>query len=363
MARSSPSSFSAPIRVLDLFAGAGGLTEGFRQASTRFSTVRAVESDISAAASYTFNHGNVAFAGRIEDWLRSEDVPQADVIVGGPPCQGFSSLGKQNLEDERNQLWRRYAETIRRAEPKYFVVENVASFLTSLQAERFRKQTYGKGPLGAYTFQARLLNTADYGASQVRKRAVIIGHHRDLEFPGFPEPTHSRESWPTLKKVLSGLPECVWDMALPDDWISFRNKELPGAFRTDQLHLTRHYEPISLERFGHIAEGENRFKIPDHLLSPGWRKHKTGSGDVMGRLSWDRPSVTIRTEFFKPEKGRYLHPRQNRALTHHEAARIQGFPDEYRWVGSKAAIARQIGNAVPIPLGAAIARQLLAGGL
>jgi DNA (cytosine-5)-methyltransferase 1 len=360
-AMSRASRLSPPTRthVLDLFSGAGGLTQGFHEASEGFTTVRAVESDVAAAASYTMNHGGVAFAGSIEDWLRSEDVPDADVVIGGPPCQGFSSLGKQDVEDARNQLWRRYADVISKAEPKYFVVENVATFLNSPQLQRFRAQTYRNGRLRTYTFQARILNAADYGAAQVRRRVVLIGHHRDLEFPGFPKPTHDRDSWPTLKQALSGLPERVHDIALPDRWTHFADRDLPGPFKTNELHLARSYEPVSLERFGYIGEGENRFKIPYHLLAPCWRRHTTGSTDVMGRLSWDRPSVTIRTEFFKPEKGRYLHPREHRALTHQEAARIQGFPDNYQWVGSKVAIARQIGNAVPIQLGAAIARQLL----
>src|ERR1700744_1609418 len=101
------------------------------------------------------------------------------------------------------------------------------------------------------------------------------------------------------------------------------------------MHLTRYYEPSSLRRFARIPPGGNRFDLPRHLMSQCWRDHTTGSTDVMGRLSWDKPSVTIRTEFFKPEKGRYLHPTEPRALTHHEAARIQGFPDDYLWVGSK----------------------------
>jgi DNA (cytosine-5)-methyltransferase 1 len=113
-----------------------------------------------------------------------------------------------------------------------------------------------------------------------------------------------------------------------------------------------------MDRFRAIPAGGNRFDIPDHLLSECWAKHKSGSADVMGRLSWDKPSVTIRTEFFKPEKGRYLHPDEHRALTHLEAALIQGFPESHRWVGSKTSIARQIGNAVPIPLGRAIAAHL-----
>ena len=364
MACASRSSFAAPIPVLDIFAGAGGLSQGFSEVSKRFKTVRAVENDAAAAASYAKNHGqDSVYAGPIQDWLKSEDVPSADVVIGGPPCQGFSALGKQDELDRRNQLWLRYAETIRKAEPKYFILENVPAFLQSVQLQRLQRQCQPKGPLGAYRFQARILNAAEYGAAQVRKRVVLVGHRRELAFPGFPEPTHSRETWLTLKDVLSGIPESVTTLDLPDRWTEVGDKDLPGIFETTELHLTRCYEKRSLERFGYIPRGGNRFDIPDHLLSPCWRRHKSGSGDVMGRLGWDKPSVTIRTEFFKPEKGRYLHPSEHRALTHHEAARIQGFPDDYLWVGSKSAIARQIGNAVPVPLGSAIARQLLASGL
>lgn len=135
-------------------------------------------------------------------------------------------------------------------------------------------------------------------------------------------------------------------------------KETNAPFRTYELHLSRNYAPLSLARFSAIPVEGNRFDLPDELQAPCWRKHKTGSGDVMGRLSWDKPSVTIRTEFFNPEKGRYLHPTENRALTHHEAARIQGFPDSHQWVGSKTAIAKQIGNAVPVPLAAALATHI-----
>lgn len=362
--RSDAPSGARMIRVLDLFAGAGGLSLGLTEASKRFTTARAVENDSAAAASYAENHGtDVVFAGKIQEWLKSEDVPPADLVIGGPPCQGFSALGKQNELDERNQLWLRYADALRKAEPMYFVLENVPAFLHSVQLKRLQRQCQPKGRLGTYTFQAKILNAADFGAAQIRKRVVLIGHHRDLPFPGFPEPTHSRGAWQNLKDVLTGLSESVRAIDLPDRWTQFSGKELPGAFETDELHVSRYYERRSLERFGYIPTGGNRFDIPDHLLPPCWRKHKSGSADVMGRLVWDRPSVTIRTEFFKPEKGRYLHPTEHRTLTHHEAARIQGFPDTYLWVGSKASIARQIGNAVPIPLGTAIGKQLLATSL
>lgn len=351
------------IRVIDLFSGAGGLSAGFKNASNRFETVRAVEWDPAAAASYeaTFGEG-IVFAGSIQAWLDRETVPQADLIVGGPPCQGFSTLGKQDEEDERNSLWREYMRTILKAKPKYFVVENVAAFAKSPQYELFVKETESGGQLQDYAFQHRVLNAADYGAPQARKRTVIIGHLRTLPFPGFPEPTHAGQHI-SVRKAFEDIPEEVTGIDLPTGRsVEVSGRVFAGPFTREQLHLGRRYTQLSLDRFDAIGEGGNRFDIArkrPELLPKCWANHTTGSADVMGRLRWDDPAVTIRTEFFKPEKGRYLHPTANRAITHYEAAVLQGFPAEHKFVGSKTAIARQIGNAVPIPLGQAIARKLL----
>jgi DNA (cytosine-5)-methyltransferase 1 len=347
------------ITVLDLFAGAGGLTAGFREASPRFDTVQAVEMDQAAAASYeaTFGEG-VVYAGAIQDWLREGRAPRSvDVIVGGPPCQGFSTLGRQDVQDERNFLWQTYAETIARVRPKYFVVENVAAFAASPQFEAF-SNAIGQGALRDYKFEHRILNAADYGAAQVRKRAVMIGRHRDLPHLEFPAPSHVGQ-WVTVGDALRDVGAETSRIELPTDRSTqFRGRHYAGSFTADELHLGRNYSSLSLQRFSHIPEGGNRFDIPDELLAPCWQRHRSGTADVMGRLRWDRPSVTIRTEFFKPEKGRYLHPTAARAITHYEAALLQGFSTSHRFVGSKTAIARQIGNAVPIPLAMAIGMQL-----
>jgi DNA (cytosine-5)-methyltransferase 1 len=355
------------IKVLDLFAGAGGLSAGLHEASTRYRTVRAVEMDKAAAASYeaTFGQG-LAYAGPIQDWLADEDVPSVDVIVGGPPCQGFSTLGKQDVEDQRNFLWQEYAETIVRAKPRYFIVENVAAFAKSRQFEDFTAATALGGALADYQFEHRVLNAADFGAPQARKRAVVIGWRHDVEFPGWPDPTHSADgrSLPKHKTVADALDRVPLapDMdAEFNRWrVEFAGREYAGSFTPRQMHWSREYSDLSKRRFREIPEGGNRFDLPESLLADCWKKHRTGSADVMGRLHWNRPSVTIRTEFFKPEKGRYLHPDPavHRAITHYEAALLQGFPDGHRFVGSRTAIAKQIGNAVPIPLGAAIGRQL-----
>ena len=348
--------------MLDLFAGAGGLTAGFHAASNRFESVRAVEMDQAAAATYaqTFGPG-IVYTGPIERWLEEEEVPEVDVVVGGPPCQGFSTLGKQDAEDDRNSLWRKYGETIVRAKPKYFVVENVAAFARSQQYLDFQEAVKPGGFLEDYDFDHRILNAADFGTPQARKRAVLIGHRRDLEAPEFPEPTHDPSTHVSVRTALDGVPASP-DM---DDLFSTRvveheGRTFAGTFSPRDLHIGRSYRKLSMDRFAEIPLGGNRFDLPDKLKARCWIDHKSGSGDVMGRLHLDKPAVTIRTEFFKPEKGRYLHPTQNRAISHYEAAILQGFPDSHRFVGSRTAIARQIGNAVPIPLGAAIGRQLAA---
>lgn len=356
------------IRVLDLFAGAGGLTAGFHEGSTRFRSVAAVEMDAAAAASYEATFGkDIVFAGSIQKWLATRDMPKnIDVVVGGPPCQGFSTLGKQNEEDERNTLWEQYANTILRVTPKYFVVENVAAFAKSHQFQQFVEATNPGGFLEQYAFEHRILNSADFGSPQARKRAVLIGHHRDLPFPGFPDPTHGDPAkksplprYATVADSISGVPIVPdRDHLLLERSVEYNAHTYAGTFAPRDLHWNRNYTDLSMRRFTAIPEGGNRFDLKGDLLAPCWVRHSTGSGDVMGRLHWNKPAVTIRTEFFKPEKGRYLHPTANRAITHYEAALLQGFPETHRFVGSKTAIARQIGNAVPIALGAAIGRQL-----
>lgn len=227
------------IRVLDLFAGAGGLTAGFHNASARFVSVAAVEKDLAAAASYEATFGDdIVFAGGIDEWLDTAKMPEdVDVLVGGPPCQGFSTLGKRQEEDHRNELWRSYARTILAVKPKYFVVENVAVFEKSRQFQDFHKATEPGEFLENYRFQHRVLNSADFGAAQSRKRAVLIGHRRDLPFPGLPEPTHNsegtgglqRHEW--VKDVFARIPgDPDRDDVFDTKSMIFAGKTFAGAF-------------------------------------------------------------------------------------------------------------------------------------
>lgn len=355
------------IRTLDLFSGAGGLTTGMSLApGLRIDPVCAVEFDESAAATYTLNHGGsiknghvvdgTVYAGSIQDWLDEVQPLEVDLVVGGPPCQGFSTLGRQDVNDKRNYLWRKYAEVVQTSTPRYFVLENVAAFLTSPQWDLLQTELES-GMLADYEIEVDILNAADYGAVQARKRVIVMGHRKDQPAPGMPVKTHQHNHI-KVDEVFRHIPNKVDRIGVPDGSVRYCDRERPGVFSTRQLHFGRLYTSRSLARFAAIPVKGNRFDLPDNLLPPCWRRHRTGTADVMGRLHLDKPSVTIRTEFFKPEKGRYLHPTEDRVITHYEAAKIQGFPESYQWVGTREEIARQIGNAVPIPLGQAIGRRL-----
>lgn len=389
------------INVIDLFAGCGGFTQGFREFCPRgattspFRTVGAVELDIAAASSYAANFADEAGgaeniyagtkAGDIANWDPGQIKNEVDVILGGPPCQGFSSLGKEDSDDPRNALWQQYMRVVNVLHPKVFVIENVDRFLTSRAYQEFyaslQSATERGGELRDYVLEEpRILNSADYGVPQARRRAIILATRQDLisEHPKgiglqYPEPTHGRNAvhaldlplgesvpkpWIPVREVLSRRPRKMKTTNLPDRRKDLLGKELPGIFRTRELHIGRQPTPLSLMRYAAIPPGGNRHDLPEELSTESWMRHRSGSADVMGRLHWDRPAVTIRTKFYKPEKGRYLHPKENRPITHMEAALLQDFPMDFQWCGSKIEIARQIGNAVPVGLARAIAGQV-----
>lgn len=329
--RMTESSFT----FVDLFSGAGGMTLGFRQAG--FKPVFAVECDRSAAATYRANFGSHVYEGRIED-LDLSQIPVADVVIGGPPCQGFSPLGKMTPGDQRlqehvdlNGLLYYYAAVIEVMQPRAFVMENVPELLKSLQFEALVRRVEKLG----YRTAAEVLNAADFGVPQLRRRAITVGLlGYDAELPD------AGGTRTTVRDAIAHMP-------LQPDGLNW--------------HVGRNPTARSIERYKCIPPGGNRFDLvrrrPD-LAPQCWLKKKSGSTDVFGRLEWDKPALTIRTEFFKPEKGRYLHPSADRPITHREAALLQTFPEDFAFVGSKIEVARQIGNAVPPRLARAVAEKL-----
>ncbi len=335
-----------PYTLIDLFAGCGGMTRGFLD-SGRFEPVFAVEVDRDAAASYAANFGRHIHVGRIE---QVEEFPDADVVIGGPPCQGFSPLNRDGVGFERRALWRDYLRALDQAVPRAFVMENVPELLIAPEYREFRRAAEKRG----YTIAGDVLNAADYGVPQRRRRAIVIGMRGQA--PAWPRATHSApdapaigtDRWRTFREAVAGLP------LKPDG----RN-----------WHNARNPRPESVRRYRAVPrDGGDRFQMQrnldraglGHLVPNCWRNKPTGTTDVFGRLWWDRPALTIRTEFFKPEKGRYLHPSAHRPITLREAARCMSFPDDFRFPEdqSMTSVAKQIGNAVPPALAAALATAL-----
>lgn len=353
-------------KLIDLFSGAGGLTLGFTQAfGHNFNPIWANDNNKDAVATYNANFGNHCSYGDIVTLLCDEQVaiPQADVVIGGPPCQGFSLLNKNKQNDPRKQLWRPFLDVVQRAGAEVFVMENVPQLLDSLEYQEIKQEAEKYG----FKLVAQTLCAADYGVPQRRYRAFIIGcrfANPEAVFP--PKRTHYNPNNGLMRSLFKTNSEYIVE---PHPWRTVRDAigelepptgtEIRNALPPYDLHFGRNPTPKSLERYKAIPEeGMNRFDLQRRALelTPDcWIRKTSGGTDLFGRLWWDRPAFTIRTEFFKPEKGRYLHPSQHRPITHREAARLQTFPDTFRFTGSKIEIAKQIGNAVPPMLTAHVA--------
>jgi DNA (cytosine-5)-methyltransferase 1 len=348
------------LTLVDLFAGCGGMTRGFED-SGAFRSVFAVEFDRDAATTYAANFGDHVACGRIEDVAA---FPAADVVIGGPPCQGFSPLNRAAVGFERRGLWREYLRALEAVEPRAFVMENVPELLRSAEYAEFRRRAEELG----FMVGGEILNAADFGVPQRRRRAIVIGI-RSGEIP-WPQPTHANPmSFVTHRVTKDSHPSTEPSGRAP--WVTFREAVEGLALQPDGLrwHRPRKPRPESVRRYKAVPrDGGDRFAMQRNLDRAGlgqlvprcWREKPTGTTDVFGRLWWDRPALTIRTEFYKPEKGRYLHPSAHRPITVREAARLMGFPDDFVLPEEQAmsSVARQVGNAVPPLLARRIAEAL-----
>jgi DNA (cytosine-5)-methyltransferase 1 len=355
-------------RLIDVFAGAGGMTLGFSSHfGHSFESVWANDFNDYCVETYNHNFGHHCIGGDIVDILNDKTIkiPSADVVIGGPPCQGFSLLNKNREGDPRKQLWRPYFEIVKRSGARVFVMENVPQLLASFE----HGEIMGMAEEMGFKVWGAVLCAADYGVPQTRKRAFIIGckfFDPTLVFP--PRKTHFDPSRNGRQGALLQANGNGW-LASPQPWSTVKDaiadlpapkgKEISDEPPPMDLHFGRTPTPESVARYKAIPkEGMNRFDLqrnaPD--LTPAcWIRKKSGGTDLFGRLWWARPAFTIRTEFFKPEKGRYLHPKQHRPITHREAARLQSFPDAFIFKGTKIEVARQIGNAVPPLMAARVA--------
>lgn len=232
---------------------------------------------------------------------------------------------------ELNRLWMEFAETVEVLRPEVILTENVPEFLQSMEFAAYERRMRKLG----YHLDIGVLNAVHFGVPQQRRRAFCVGSR--LGPVKLPSPGKERM---TVRQAIG---------------------HLPLAPSGENWHIGRNPTSVSVERYALIPPGGNRFdlmrKRPD-ITPRCWLEKKTGTTDVFGRLEWDGFALTIRTEFYKPEKGRYLHPEAHRPITHREAACLQTFPDDFIFVGTKIEVARQIGEAVPPKLARAIARAM-----
>jgi DNA (cytosine-5)-methyltransferase 1 len=384
-------------KLIDLFAGAGGITTGFHWAG--FETVLANEYDISIANSYKHNYPNVDL---IVDDIRNIDFDkikeekgikkgEIDVIAGGPPCQGFSMANRKRIEDDtRNLLFLEFVRAVKCFEPKCFLIENVMG----MKAENI---SIGKKSVSVQDSMAEYFNEIGYqisfksfkaeehGVPQIRRRVIIIGTKLQNKFKDLKsgkigklnklhKPKNSKLSDEKQLQMFGSEnvllePNNVWDAISDfpkldagegfeiDDYSTKPSNKYQKFLRVNanKLHnhvSTPHSEKV-LERISHIKQGDNFNQLPEDL------KTKSVHSGAYGRLVANSLSPTITTRFDTPSTGRVIHPYQNRTITVREAARLQSFPDSFVFVGTRTSQGKQVGNAVPPLVAKAIAEMFI----
>lgn len=344
-------------KVISLFSGAGGLDIGLHQAG--FDVAACVEYDKDCWETlklntkwpvYTDEGGNL-FNIKTSKMLEFAGIEEGEaaLVVGGAPCQPFSSMGKKlGTKTEDGRLFKEFVRVVRDAKPRAFIFENVQGLSQDKHAEvlNYFYEVFGK--LG-YKLAVSVLNSADYGVPQQRKRLIVMGVRGDKEVY-FPLPTHSTNNKRFTEEYADLGITLPWQIK-PHVTVAQTFEKIPQS-RYDAIDCKfLNVGDVVKERMRYIKAGENFKVLPDNLLPECWRSGKHQGADTFGRLHPDHPSVTIRTGAYNPSKGRYIHPYEDRGLNTVEMAAIQSFPNKWRFHGSLVSVGRQIGNAVPPPLG------------
>lgn len=347
------------MKVIDLFAGCGGLSIGFEKAG--FEIVKAIEYDRMIAETYKKNHDNVSM---IIDDIMNIDISKefykgdADVIIGGPPCQGFSMAGarirKGFIDDPRNYLFKYYYKIVKQVRPKIFIMENVKGLTTMNKGAVFQEILnifYDKDELEGdfYHVEVKVVNALEFGIPQNRERIILIGtlnskidiekeFHKTklLISKKIPNYFNKVTVWDAISN-LENIPE--HDIILYNDYITHYQKYLSSDTKKTYNHIATKHSDKTVARMSRIKNGGNWTSLKEDIKS-------IHSGSY-GRLNKEGIAPTITTRFDTPSGGGFIHPSKNRTITPREAARIQSFSDDYKFYGNKSSICKQIGNAVP----------------
>ncbi|MBQ3021832.1 MAG: DNA cytosine methyltransferase [Clostridia bacterium] len=347
--------------IIDLFAGVGGLSYGFSKLP-QFNIIAAneIEKDISVA--YTLNHPDVEMINCDINLLTEDLLKQAlggkkvDIVIGGPPCQSYSTLGKRQLDDRAN-LFMQYKRVLKILQPKAFVFENVVGILSMDKGNLFKQIQAEFEELG-YKLLYKVLDAVNYGVPQHRERVILVGFKGENNFV-YPKPTHGKGLKPyvTLKDAIGDLPvlksgekKTNYASAAINDFLKFVRKNSTDIVEEHSApkngaHLLRIMEALK--------DGQSKDDLPEDI------RPKSGYGNTYAKLWWNKPSTTITRNFACPSSSRCIHPRDSRAMSIREGARLQSFPDDYKFYGSDGMKRLEIGNAVPPLLSMAIAKQVL----
>lgn len=344
-------------KVIDLFAGVGGLSLGFETCG--FDVVMANEYDEAIANAYKLNHKNTnVVVGDITKLdlkkIFGRFVGKIDVIIGGPPCQGFSQKGqRKTIHDERNFLFKYYVEVVKLVRPRYFVMENVPNLLTA-EKGFFRNEIEELFDSIGYKLTMGILNASDYGVPQNRRRAVIIGKMGG-EAPKLPKPLNKKTTiWDAISDLAflesgEGQEEQKYQIDVQSNY----QKQLRGRCLVLSNHVATKHSSIALKRLAMIPPNGGKESLPKEHLT------KSIYSGTWTRMRKNEISATITTRFDTPSSGKFTHPFLDRAITVREAARIQSFPDDFKFVGNKGSQMKQVGNAVPPLLAEAIANVIM----
>lgn len=359
--------------VLDLFCGTGALSYGLVKSAPSLKTVGGIDANFAATETAKRNHPTAnILCKKIEDvspdeMLSVANVSTVDVVVGGPPCQGFSSLRPsrgEGLEDPRNTLYKNFVKYVSVLRPRVFLMENVVGILGASSGALVHEMLAAFGKAG-YSTDWRVMNSANFGVPQKRERFFLVGVRRNLgraAIPCFPKPTHRfsgrvigtrhkdryvtnashGEDAVTVSQAISDLPslesgeaKTFYRSAPENHYQEQRRRDAPEIVT---LHTAASHSRKMIEVMRHA--GASMSALPEGLVSSGY-------SSCYSRLDANAPATTITVKFTSPASNKCIHPLDDRAITPREAARLQSFDDSFEFYGSKTEIASQIGNAVP----------------
>lgn len=344
------------LNVIDLFAGCGGLSKGFMDAG--YNIIIGVDNDQAALNTFERNHkgakglnADLAKQETFDEIIKIAKNNTIDVIIAGPPCQGFSLTGPRNFDDPRNKLYLAVIEMVKQYKPKGFIIENVPGMARMYKGEvmnevlrRFRK-------IG-YNIECKILCAADYGVPQLRHRLIFMGIREDIGMPIFPEPIFTPDNYRTCRDAISDLPTRLKELGKEEDSYESEPKTeyqkiMRGNCTILHNHVATNHKQFVKDTIALVPEGGNYKDLP-----AGWGESRKFHM-AWTRLHGSKPSRTVDTGHRN-----IFHYELNRIPTVREDARIQSFPDDFIFTGTKTQQSRQVGNAVPPLLGKVLGEQL-----